>query len=68
MVCYATNKKNHHVQLATVYVHHHGLLLTLFYLDMDFCSPFMALNFPLMLSPSDLCLFNVDVDGQIKMV
>jgi len=68
IVCYATNKKNQHVRLATVYVHRHGLVPTLLYLDMDFGFPFMALNFPLMLSPSDLRLFNVDVDGRIRTV
>src|SRR5271163_5363851 len=57
-----------HVGLANVYIHHYVLLLpipSLLYLDMNFCSAF-ALNFSPVLSLSDLCLFNVDVDGRIR--
>jgi hypothetical protein len=68
MVCYATNGKNQHVQLATVYLHCRKLLPTLLYLDMDFRFAFMSLNFVLILSPSDLRLFNVDIDSRIRTV
>jgi hypothetical protein len=67
-VCYTTNKENQHVRLATVYVHRCKLLPTLLYLDMYFRFAFMSLNFVLILSPSDLRLFNADIDSQIRMV
>jgi len=35
---------------------------------MNFRSPFNALDFPLMLLPSDISLFDVDVDVRIRMV
>lgn len=42
-----------------------GLLPCFLYLDMDFCRPFNALNLPLMFFPSEVCLFDVNVDGWI---
>lgn len=46
-----------------MYIHRHELLPNLLYLDTNFCSLFVVLDLPLMLSPSDLQLFNIDVDG-----
>jgi hypothetical protein len=48
-----------------MYIHRHELLPNLLYLDTNFCSLFVVLDLPLMLSPSDLQLFNIDVDGSL---
>lgn len=46
-----------------MYIHRHELLPNLLYLDINLCSLFIVFDLPLMLSPSDLQLFNIDADG-----
>ena len=43
------------------------LLSTFLYLDMDFCCPSVAINFQLMLRPSEVRLSNIDIYGWIRI-